>query len=136
MSRLLGQAVTVVGASSGIGLATAKRAALEQARVSMLSRSQSKLQTAAAELPPSVRTRALDMLDRTAVAAAATWLGEIDHLVLTAVADETASCAPVAELTAEQLERSFDKLRGYTNVISAVAKQISVSGSITMLSPH
>ncbi len=100
----------------------------------MLSRSSSKLKAAAAELQGNVRTRAMDMLDRSDVAAAAAWLGSIDYLVLTAVADEMTSRGSIDALSAEQVERSFDKLRGYANVVSATAKQLMPSGSITFLS--
>lgn len=134
MSRLAHQAVAVVGASSGIGFATASLAAQEQAHVAMLSRSEGKLRAAAAALQGDVRTRAMDMLDRAEVEAAAAWLGPIDHLILTAVADEVASRAAIDTMSAEQVERSFDKLRGYVNVVSATARQIAPSGSVTLLS--
>lgn len=100
----------------------------------MLSRSDAKLRAAAEGLPRNTRTRAMNMLDRTDVKAATEWLGPIDHLILTAASDETASCNSVDALNAEQVERSFDKLRGYVNVVSATAKRVSPSGSLTLLS--
>lgn len=134
MSRLLGKTVAVVGASSGIGLASARLAAGEQARVCMLSRSEDKLREAAVNMHGDVHTRPMNMLNRADVDAAARWLGPIDHLILTAVADEIAGSGSIDTLSQEQVERSFDKLRGYFNVVSATAKQIAASGSLTLLS--
>ena len=50
MSELSSQTVAVVGASSGIGLAAARAAAARGARVIMLSRSQARLDEAAASV--------------------------------------------------------------------------------------
>jgi NAD(P)-dependent dehydrogenase (short-subunit alcohol dehydrogenase family) len=134
MSRLAGQSVAIVGASSGIGLAVATIAAREGAHVAMLSRSEEKLRAAAAGIAGPVRTLAMNMLDRADAAATAAWLGAIDHLILTAVADEVASSGPIEALTGEQVERSFDKLRGYANVVAACHRQVSRHGSVTLLS--
>jgi NAD(P)-dependent dehydrogenase (short-subunit alcohol dehydrogenase family) len=128
------ETVVVVGASSGIGLAVARRAAAQGADVVMLSRSQARLDEAAKTAAPGrVRAIAMDMLDRAAVDGVIASVGAIDHLVLTAVADELASCAPVRELTTEQVERTFDKLRGYVNVTRAAVPLLRPGGSITML---
>lgn len=54
----------------------------------------------------------MDMVDRDAVDRVIGSLGRIEHLVLTAVADELASKADIATSTNEQVERTFDKLRG------------------------
>src|SRR5690349_2505696 len=56
-------------------------------------------------------------------------LGPIDHLVLTAVADELFSRAKISALTQDQVERTFDKLRGYVNIVRAA----DVRGSLTLL---
>jgi NAD(P)-dependent dehydrogenase (short-subunit alcohol dehydrogenase family) len=134
MNRFHEQRVAIVGASSGIGLAMARLAAQEGADIAMLSRTEAKLRTAAEGLSGKVRIRAMNMLDRADVAAAAEWLGPSDHIVMTAVADEVASRNAIDALSTEQIERSFDKLRGYANFVSATAKQLSPSGSLTLLS--
>jgi NAD(P)-dependent dehydrogenase (short-subunit alcohol dehydrogenase family) len=109
-------------------------AALRGAEVVMLSRSQSKLDDARKSVVDgSARAIAMDMLNRDTVARVITSLGRVDHLVLTAVADELASRAAVGGLTNEQLERSFDKLRGYVNVTRAAAPSLDSHGSITMM---
>jgi NAD(P)-dependent dehydrogenase (short-subunit alcohol dehydrogenase family) len=134
MNPLANKIVAIVGASSGIGLATARLAADRGAQVIMLSRSQSKLDTAATSLSGShTRALAMDMLDSSAVDKVIGSLPSLDHLVLTAVADELASRAPIAQLTNEQFERSVDKLRGFVNVIRAAAPRLSKSGSITLM---
>ncbi|HTN87354.1 MAG TPA: SDR family NAD(P)-dependent oxidoreductase, partial [Sorangium sp.] len=126
--------MAVVGASSGIGLATARAAAARGARVILLSRSQARLDEAAASVTGgTTRAVAMDMLDAAAVDRAMASIGGVDHLVLTAVADELASRAPIKELTAEQVERSFDKLRGFVNVLRAAAPLLRERGSVTLV---
>lgn len=134
MSELAEQTVAIVGASSGIGLATARAAALQGARTIMLSRSQVRLDEAAKAVPGPTRAFAMDMLDEAAVGRTMSAIGSIDHLVLTAVGDEYAFFGPITDLTSEQVERSLDKLRGYVNVTRAAAPRIRERGSITLLS--
>lgn len=135
MGRALdAQTVVIVGASSGIGLATAKAAAALDASVIMLSRSQAKLKEAAKAVQGTARTIATDMLDRAAVEHAIASIGTIDHLVLTAIADEYALFGPIKDLTAQQVEHSFDKLRGFVNVTRAAAPLMRERASITLLS--
>jgi NAD(P)-dependent dehydrogenase (short-subunit alcohol dehydrogenase family) len=127
------QTVVVVGASSGIGLATAKAAALRGADVILVSRSQAKVEEAAKALPGS-RAIAMDMLDRPAVERTMASVPAIDHLVLTAVGDEYSFMGRLGDLTDQQVDHSFDKLRGYVNVTRAGAPRIREGGSITLLS--
>lgn len=133
MSTFANKTVAIVGASSGIGLATASLVAEQGARVAMLSRSRRKLDEAASLVSGSPLVFAVDMLDRAAVSRAFETIGKVDHLVLTAVADELFSKAPIGDLTSEQVERTFDKLRGFVNVTGVVAKAMPKDGSITLL---
>lgn len=133
MSALHERTVVVVGASTGIGLATARRAGSAGARVVMLSRSQEKLEAAKRTVSGAARATAMDMLDPIAVDRVVGAIGTIDHLVLTAVADELASKAPIDRLTSEQVERTFDKLRGFVNVLRVAAPALSKQGSVTIL---
>jgi NAD(P)-dependent dehydrogenase (short-subunit alcohol dehydrogenase family) len=137
VSALAEQTVVVVGASSGIGLAVARLAATRRARVVMLSRSRDRLLEAAASVSGdggrSPTVLAMDMLDSTAVDSVIASLGPIDHLVLTAVADELGSRAPIRDLTNEQVERAFDKFRGFANVTRAAVPRLSPRGSITLV---
>lgn len=134
MSTLTNQTVAIVGASSGIGLATARAAALLGAEAIMLGRSKERLEEAARAVQGTARTIAMDMLDRAAVDRTIASIGPIDHLVLTAAGDELASIGRITELTAEQVERSLDKLRGYVNVTRAAAPRMRERGSVTLLS--
>jgi NADP-dependent 3-hydroxy acid dehydrogenase YdfG len=94
VTELSKQAVAIVGASSGIGLATAQAAALQGAKVIMFSRSRATLEAAAKTVQGNVLPIAMDMLDRAAVDRVMAANGAIDHLVLTAVADELMQRAP------------------------------------------
>jgi NAD(P)-dependent dehydrogenase (short-subunit alcohol dehydrogenase family) len=134
MSGLTKQTVVVVGASSGIGFATAQAAASRGASVIMLSRSQAKLDEAASKITVgTTRAIAMDMLDAAAVDRVLASIGTFDHLVLTAVAGELASSAPITGLTNEQVERSFDKLRGFVNVVRSAAPLLHERGSVTLV---
>jgi NAD(P)-dependent dehydrogenase (short-subunit alcohol dehydrogenase family) len=126
--------VVIVGASSGIGLATAQAAAAEGAHVTMLSRSIEKLLDAAAQIKGNIQTSAMDMLDAQSVADALSRVSHIDHLVITAVADENQRRGKLIELSSEQLERSLDKMRGFFWVTREAAQRMSPRGSITLTS--
>ena len=129
-----GQTVVVIGASSGIGLAVARRAAQAGAAVTMVSRSRAKLQAAASSITGDVNVMAADALDERAIGQALSALSHIDHLILTAVADENNHRGQIAELTSDQMERSLDKLRSYFFSVRAAAPRIATRGSITMTS--
>lgn len=134
MRGLTKQTVVVVGASSGIGLATAKAAASRGADVVMLSRSQAKLDEAAKTVTGgTTRAIAMDMLDEAAVDRVMATIGPVDHLVLTAVANELGSSAAIRVLTNEQVERTFDKLRGFVNVTRAAVPLLGERGSIILV---
>jgi NAD(P)-dependent dehydrogenase (short-subunit alcohol dehydrogenase family) len=134
MDTLQSKTVVVIGASSGIGLAVAQQAAQAGARVVMASRSIDKLRQAASHVVGAPDLVALDMLDPGAVRRALSALGTIDHLVLTAVADENQRRGRVTALTDEQFERSMDKFRGFFNVVRAAALSMAERGSITLTS--
>jgi NAD(P)-dependent dehydrogenase (short-subunit alcohol dehydrogenase family) len=133
MSTLANQTVVIVGASSGIGLAAGRACASQGARVVLSSRSQAKLEEAAKSVQDA-RALPMDMLDRGAVDRVIGGLDTIDHLVLTAVADELSQRAHISALTKDQVERSFDKLRGFVNVVRAAVPKLRERGTITLLS--
>jgi len=131
---LAGKRIAIVGASSGIGLATARKSAAAGARVMMVSRSERKLEAAASRIAGSVDIRAVDMLDERAVTGLFANAETIDHLVLTAVADENRRRGRPTELTVDQMERSFDKFRGFFLVSRAAIPKMPGTGTITFLS--
>lgn len=128
-----GQTVVVVGASSGIGRAAAQKSAAGGAKVVMLSRSADKLAAAAASIEGTTDQHAVDMRNSAEVEAAFSIYQRIDHLILTAVADEKARGKPLADLNEDALERSFDKMRGYFTVVKTAAPRLAPNGSVTMM---
>jgi NAD(P)-dependent dehydrogenase (short-subunit alcohol dehydrogenase family) len=129
--NLKGKTVVVVGASSGIGRAVASKAAACGAEIAMLSRSLDKLAAAAADIEGETHLHSVDMREAPSVETALSHYEKIDHLVLTAVADETARAKPLAQLGGDDLERSFDKMRGYFTVVKAAAPRLT--GSVVMM---
>lgn len=118
-STLDGQCVAILGGSSGIGLATAKAAQREGAKVTIVSRKP--------QPQPGIETHAADLTDPEAVADAFAAIGEIDHLVYTAG-------EPLELMTLDDFDRyrarTFFGLR-YFNVLDAV-KAARVTTSITL----
>lgn len=128
-----GRTVIVVGASSGIGRAVAAKAAARKADVVMLSRSAEKLAAAAVCIEGNPLLHSLDMRDAESVDAALSRYERIDHLVLTAAAAESSRAKPIAQLSDDDLERSFDRMRGYFTVIRNVAPRLAPTGSVVMM---
>jgi NAD(P)-dependent dehydrogenase (short-subunit alcohol dehydrogenase family) len=134
MASLVGTTILIVGASSGIGLAIARQTAALGAHLVMISRSAEKLEAAAKVVDGSREMHAVDMLDEAAVAGLLSGIDTIDHLLLTAVANENKRRGRLSDLTVDQMERSFDKFRGYFLVARAAGQKIAMKGSITFIS--
>lgn len=80
MSSLANQTVVVLGGTSGIGLATAKAAQADGARVIVTGRSPDKLRAAQAELGAAVRAVALDIADESGTRALFAEMDRVDHI--------------------------------------------------------
>jgi NAD(P)-dependent dehydrogenase (short-subunit alcohol dehydrogenase family) len=95
------QHVVVIGGSSGMGLATARAAACEGARVTIAGRDPVRLERATQLAGPGVAARALDIVDEAAVAEFFGSIDPFDHLVITAHASSvvTGAIAPLADMT-------------------------------------
>lgn len=132
MHNLAGQYVVVVGAGSGMGRATAIHAAREGAYVHLVARSHGRLEDVAREIGKAASFSAADMTDRDALAAAMAPAKRIDHLVITAISDEWGRRAGIAAVTPEQVERSFDRLRGYVNCLQVTHPRFNGKGSVTL----
>lgn len=134
MSQLKNQNVIIVGASSGIGRALAESCLEAGASVRMVSRSLEKLQRASAEYTGDFSLHSMDMLDASSVASTFADFGAFDHLVITAVADETKLFAPIQKMELETARRGMQKFWGAFHCCQAAAERISKSGSITLTS--
>lgn len=75
--------ILIVGGASGIGLALARQAQAEGARVIIASRSAEKLRAASDSLPQHVQTEVVDATDDASVAALFDRIGTIDHMAVT-----------------------------------------------------
>src|SRR5271168_5069503 len=81
---LANKTIVILGGSSGIGLATAKAAKAEGARVIITGRSSERLRAAHNELGAGVKTAALDVLDEAGTRTLFAELEQVDHVFITA----------------------------------------------------
>ena len=132
--HLSGKHVLITGGSKGIGLACAQAFLSEGARVSLVSRSETNLANARAQLDAynkdCLRTYTADLTQassaETALAAAITGLGPIDILVNSAGA---AKRTPAAELTPQAWQDAMNaKFFSYINMINPVIQQMGQRG--------
>ncbi|MFE3252103.1 SDR family oxidoreductase [Streptomyces sp. NPDC059209] len=102
--ELAGQTVVVIGASSGIGLETARRVRAGGGRVVMVGRDPQRLERAAAEIQP-LSTMAFDATDTDRLEQFFSELpGPVDHVISTAGGP---SYAPLAEMDLARTSRHF-----------------------------
>lgn len=124
------QKVLIVGGSSGIGEATAKAFAKAGAVVTIVSRNQLKLDSAASRIGHSVKTAILDTTDDAAVEAYFTTSDIFDHVLISAA---QTSGGPVHKLPLSDAYQAMNsKFWGAYRVARAV--QISKGGSLTFVS--
>lgn len=128
---LAGRHVTVVGGTSGIGLAVARRAALEGAQVTLIGRDAERLRRAAEEIG-GARQCIGDLHDPASFMTLFDAQPEIDHLVITA---GTASLKTLRESTPDDLRWAVEeRLVGPLSVVRAVLGRLSPTGSIVLTS--
>lgn len=121
----------VVGGTSGIGLATARRLHAHGATVHIVGRGKERLDDVAATDPALIGHQA-DGGDRDAIAAVAETIGTIDALVVTLSGSD--GPGPIAELDLDMLRRAFDaKFWGHITTIQAALPHLAPAGSITLL---
>ena len=137
MSSLKGQRVVVVGGSSGMGLAVARAAAGEGARVVIAARNAERLERARKTIAGEITSRVLDVRDEAAVKTFFGELGELDHLVSTAHESSAGIGAmqPFPDLEVGAARRFMDG-KFWSQVIAAryAAPRLSPHGSITLFS--
>ncbi len=128
--RLSGRRALVIGASSGIGRASAQALAVEGARVALAARRRERLEALVAEVGADALAVACDVRDerscREAVAQAIASLGGLDALVY---APGIASFAPLPEVDAETWRAVLEtNLIGASLVMRAAIGALEQSG--------
>jgi NAD(P)-dependent dehydrogenase (short-subunit alcohol dehydrogenase family) len=125
---LADQTVVVAGGSSGIGLAVARAAHREGARVIVAARDTARL-AAARQAVPGLETAQLDLTDDAATAGFFAEVGALDHLVVTA--GMTLGSTPLGELRADVARQAIDvKLLGSLLAARHAAPRLRQGGSI------
>ncbi|KAM3113988.1 SDR family oxidoreductase [Phormidesmis sp. 146-33] len=124
--------VVLIGASSGMGLATAKAAALAGAKVTLVARRQKTLNQAVAEIGQGLQAIVADIEDEQAIQSLFTQLETVDHLI-TAAADLTFS--PIGQLSSEAAKHIVtSKILGPFYAVKHSLPHLSKDGSITFFS--
>ncbi|HTJ95278.1 MAG TPA: SDR family oxidoreductase [Pararobbsia sp.] len=130
MDTFEGKQVLVVGGSSGIGEAAAKAFAARGAAVTIVSRNEGKLKSAAAQIGGNVKTVVLDTGDAQAVEAFFAAEGAFDHIVISAAQTAT---GPIRKLTLDEARNAMDsKFWGAYRI--ARAAKFNEGGSLTFVS--
>lgn len=130
--RLDGERVLVIGGTSGIGLATARAAALAGAQVAIAGRDSERLNRALAELPAGIEGHPLDAADRTALDRLGERLGRLDHLVLSIATGGGAGTFRSLDL--EVLRRAIEgKLLAGLGALQALLPILRADGSVTFV---
>jgi NAD(P)-dependent dehydrogenase (short-subunit alcohol dehydrogenase family) len=129
---LINTTVVILGGSSGMGLATAKAAKAEGARVLITGRSPERLEAARKKLGGEVRTVALDISDETGTRALFSELDSVDHVFITAGA---LLFDPKLETDAKAVRPALDmRFWGAFNAAKFASAKMSAGGSITFMS--
>ena len=132
--NLTDQTVVVVGASSGIGAATAKLASELGANLILVSRSFDKLEAVRLALPnpDKARSIAVDYLNKDALEKAFADIERVHHVVIPAVADENKKRGAFSTLAEDTMRASFDKFWGQTFVVQTLANLMVPGGSVIL----
>ncbi|MEU3983786.1 SDR family oxidoreductase [Streptomyces sp. NPDC026672] len=125
--------VVLIGATSGIGLATARRAAEAGASVTIASRRPESVERALGQLPAGVVGRAVDASSSEAVATFFDEVGQFDHFAYTAA--ENLTGFPLADYTVESAQQFF-ALRFFhmLDAVRLAVPHLTPNGSITLMS--
>jgi NAD(P)-dependent dehydrogenase (short-subunit alcohol dehydrogenase family) len=124
--------IVIIGGSSGMGLATAKAAAAQGARVVIAGRSREKLEKAQGEISGPVEAMALDISNEPGVKAFFAGVGEFDHLT---TPGSTIRGGPFLTLDTAQARGDFDsKFWGQYLAAKYGAPFIRPGGSIVFFS--
>jgi NAD(P)-dependent dehydrogenase (short-subunit alcohol dehydrogenase family) len=126
------QTVVILGGSSGIGLATARAALAEGARVTITGRSRERLDAARAAIETDVRTVALDVTDEPGTRALFGSFDHVDHVFITpGVVAFDRKLAPETAVLRNAIETRF---LGALLAAKYAAARMGAGGSITFMS--
>jgi len=126
---LAGQKIVVIGGSSGMGLATARAAALDGAEVTIASSRQDRVDAALRHLPAGCAGAALDVRDEAQVSEFFERLGAFDHLAFTA--GDAFAPRPLGALGLDEARAVFDvRFWGAVATIKHAAPRLRPGGSI------
>ena len=130
--ELEGKKIVIIGGSSGIGLATARRAIKEKASVVICSRSEEKLKKAREGLGNQVSTYAVDISSEDDLKRLFEQTGDLDHLFITA---GSTSGGLIVKTEMEQARKTMDtRFWGCYNATHFAAGRMRKHGSITFMS--
>lgn len=132
-SSLNGKKVILLGASSGIGLATAKAAAAEGANITIVSSNQQRIDKALTELPTGSKGYSVDLSKEENIKSFFEGIGNFDHLVYTA--GENLTLNTIYNTDIEQA-RSFFNIRFWSTfaTVKYAAANLNPGGSINLTS--
>lgn len=133
IEALANKRVVLLGASSGLGLATAKAAAAEGAKVVIVSSNQQRIDLALKELPEGSEGYAVDLSQEVNIKNFFSSIGKFDHLVYTAA--ENLSLKNIEDIEIEEA-RNFFNLRffGAFTAVKYAFPHINAGGSISLSS--
>jgi NAD(P)-dependent dehydrogenase (short-subunit alcohol dehydrogenase family) len=122
-----------MGGTSGIGLATARTLAAENASVVITGRDQARLQAAASTLDRTVQTAVVDATQREALDGFFADLGRFDHLILAVTGRSGAG--PFQSLNLGDLRAGLEaKFLAHVAAAQAAVPTLRADGSITFIS--
>jgi NAD(P)-dependent dehydrogenase (short-subunit alcohol dehydrogenase family) len=128
-----GQRVVIIGASAGIGEATARLFAARDAMVTIAGRSKERLDEAARRIGHQVEVAELDATDRARLDAFFGAAGTVDHLVLSA-SPGAVGASPIAALDEDALRQAFEgKVFAHIKAIQAALPRLRPDGSVTIV---
>lgn len=128
------QRVIVIGASAGIGEATARSFAAAGASVTIAGRAKDRLDAAAERIGYPIETRELDATDATAVAGFFADINRVDHLVL-AASPGAVGLGPFADLDEGALRHAFEgKFFAHFKVLKAALPKLATGSTVTVVS--
>jgi NAD(P)-dependent dehydrogenase (short-subunit alcohol dehydrogenase family) len=129
-----GQRVVIIGGSAGIGEATARAFAAQDADVIITGRSKERLDQATLRIGHPVRLAVLDATNREALTAFFGSAGTVDHLVL-AASPGAIGAGPIAALDEAALLQAFEgKVFAHVKAIQAALPRLRGDGSVTIIS--